>query len=230
LRPCLRSAEGDVGIVADPIVEVVVCVSMVILFLRVGIFEETMPKAILFDLGDTVLEEQAYNLVQGFEAISKHLASNVTFKNMKKASETFQSNTSEFQLLQWLDEHLAEDGVSCAAEEVELILWKNTVSLVPINGVRSVLEFLLENDIRIAAISNAIFSSSCMKYELRKHGLGDYFEFVLSSADLGIRKPDPRIFEFALQTLKLEPEEVWYVGDKWEADVVGSHAAQMTPV
>lgn len=189
-----------------------------------------MPKAILFDLGDTVLKESSYNVVHGFKKISKYFSPNLTFESLNEATETFQVGTCEFKLLQWISENLSSDHASTKAEAVELELWKETVSLVPIHDIQSVLDFLLSQNIRIAAVSNAIFSSSCMTYELAKHGLGGYFEFVLSSADLGIRKPDPRIFESALESLELKPQEVWFIGDKWDADVIGAHAVQMTPV
>lgn len=103
--------------------------------------------------------------------------------------------TAEFQLLQWIRDNLSSDQASVTAEAIELKLWKKTVSLLPIQGVQSVLDFLVKENIRVAAISNAIFRSPCMAYELEKHGLNKYFEFILSSADHGIRKPDPKIFE-----------------------------------
>jgi FMN phosphatase YigB (HAD superfamily) len=42
--------------------------------------------------------------------------------------------------------------------------------------------------------------------------------------------PDPRIFESALEILSLGPQDVWYIGDKWDADVIGAKSVQMTPV
>lgn len=114
---------------------------------------------------------------------------------MNEATDTFQVGTAEFQLLQWIRDNLSSDQASVTAEAIELKLWKKTVSLLPIQGVQSVLDFLVKENIRVAAISNAIFRSPCMAYELEKHGLNKYFEFILSSADHGIRKPDPKIFE-----------------------------------
>ena len=96
--------------------------------------------------------------------------------------------------------------------------------------MQSILDFLVKKNIRVAAISNAIFRSPCMAYELEKHALNKYFEFVVSSAGLGIRKPDPRIFEAALKKLDLKPQDVWFIGDKWATDIVGANAVQMTPV
>ena len=47
------------------------------------------------------------------------------------------------------------------------------------------------------------------------------------SGELGVKKPDPRIFWEAASLLGAEPEECLYVGDAYEADVIGSRKARM---
>lgn len=188
------------------------------------------PKAVLFDLGDTVLSEVAYDIKAGFGSVSEYLSPHVTLGSLEEATAGFQTATSEFKLLQWINENLMDRNSSVSADEVELQLWNNTVSLAPIEDVQLVLEFLVEKGVRMAAVSNAIFSSACMKYELDKHGFSSYFEFILSSADLGIRKPDIRIFQSALTSLDMSSKDVWFIGDKWDADIIGASSMQMTPV
>ena len=61
-------------------------------------------------------------------------------------------------------------------------------------------------------------------------GLGELLETVVSSAEVGLRKPDPRIFELACARLGVDPGEVAHVGDHHYADVIGSTAAGMIPV
>jgi FMN phosphatase YigB (HAD superfamily) len=56
-----------------------------------------------------------------------------------------------------------------------------------------------------------------------------WFDPVVVSAEVGLCKPDPRIFRLALSARGLDPAEVVYVGDSDE-DVVGARAAGMTPV
>src|SRR5260370_31986708 len=55
-------------------------------------------------------------------------------------------------------------------------------------------------------------------------GLLDYFEYrhMAISADLGIRKPHPDIFWYALNGLHASPEEKAMVGDSLEADIIGA--------
>jgi putative hydrolase of the HAD superfamily len=53
---------------------------------------------------------------------------------------------------------------------------------------------------------------------------------VIDSAVVGVAKPDPRIFDFALPALGLDPVEVIYVGDSVKYDVRAAQAAGMTPL
>lgn len=103
-----------------------------------------MPKAILFDLGDTVLKEKSYNIGNGFKMISRYLSSDITIDSLLEATETYQVGEREFKLLQWISENISKDEPSTSAEAIELGLWKETVSLVPILGVHSVLNFLVK--------------------------------------------------------------------------------------
>ena len=57
-----------------------------------------------------------------------------------------------------------------------------------------------------------------------------HFAFVLISESVGFWKPDPRIFELALEQAEVEPHEAIYVGDSVIADVPGAHAAGLRAV
>jgi putative hydrolase of the HAD superfamily len=61
-------------------------------------------------------------------------------------------------------------------------------------------------------------------------GIGKYFDDRVFSDEVGIRKPEPAIFEKALDHLDLRPEEVVHVGDDLVADVAGSKALGMRAV
>jgi putative hydrolase of the HAD superfamily len=61
-------------------------------------------------------------------------------------------------------------------------------------------------------------------------GLRELVDVVVSSAAVGLHKPDPRIFEYACASLGVEPARCAHVGDHYYADVVGARAVGMTPV
>ena len=60
---------------------------------------------------------------------------------------------------------------------------------------------------------------------LRHVGITKYLDFVVDSGLVGVEKPDPRIFEIALERAQVRKDEVVHVGDVYEVDVVGARAA-----
>ncbi len=82
----------------------------------------------------------------------------------------------------------------------------------------------------MAVVSNSAFSSEALGSELAQHGLGDFFQFVMSSADYVVRKPHPALLETAAGKLGASVGAVWYVGDTLRYDVTGAIAAGMIPV
>jgi putative hydrolase of the HAD superfamily len=51
----------------------------------------------------------------------------------------------------------------------------------------------------------------------------EYFSHIIESAIVGIRKPNPAIYEMGIKALDLQPEEVLVVGDSYAKDIVPSH-------
>lgn len=64
---------------------------------------------------------------------------------------------------------------------------------------------------------------------LDETGLDQYFEVVVVSGDVGVKKPDPDIFAPAIEALGLSAEKIAYVGDAPE-DILAAQGAGMTPV
>jgi HAD superfamily hydrolase (TIGR01549 family) len=54
---------------------------------------------------------------------------------------------------------------------------------------------------------------------------GPRFDHVVSSCDLGVAKPDVRIFREAARRLDIPPPKILHVGDRWDLDVVGALGA-----
>lgn len=146
-----------------------------------------MLKAFLFDIGGTLLIEESFNLEKGFDAICKHLKKGSTFPDSLIVLEKYQEGLSAFCVLDWLKVNTGSTSVSNA--DLEWYLWESTVSLQPHENVEMALDQICLKGLRVATISNAIFSSKCISRELAKHGLLKYFEFVISSADMRIRRP-----------------------------------------
>jgi HAD superfamily hydrolase (TIGR01549 family) len=75
--------------------------------------------------------------------------------------------------------------------------------------------------LRLACISNAFMGASTLHQIMVERNLGQYLEMTISSCEFGFRKPYPAIYEAAAEKMGVQPEEVIFVGDRVEQDVVG---------
>lgn len=89
------------------------------------------------------------------------------------------------------------------------------------------LRALKEAHLSLAIVSN--WSSNLIDL-MRGLKLAPYFDEIISSADVGYRKPNPVIFELTCERIGLKPEEVVHVGDRPDADGEGAQSASIHPV
>lgn len=87
-----------------------------------------------------------------------------------------------------------------------------------------VLQTLRDRGLRLGVISN-IISRTLVPRQLAAYGIAHLFGPVLTSAEFGWRKPNPRIFHEAARRLNLSPAECAYVGDTVSRDVIGARRA-----
>jgi FMN phosphatase YigB (HAD superfamily) len=65
---------------------------------------------------------------------------------------------------------------------------------------------------------------------LHRLGVLPFVDAAAISDEVGVLKPDPKIFSAALEELGVEPGEALYVGDNWDRDVVGAREAGLRPM
>lgn len=80
-----------------------------------------------------------------------------------------------------------------------------------------VLDELKKQHIPMVLVSNFYGNVEAVLHEF---GFTPYFKAVIESARVGIRKPDPRIYELGVEALGLAPEDVVVVGDSFPKDIV----------
>jgi HAD superfamily hydrolase (TIGR01549 family) len=85
----------------------------------------------------------------------------------------------------------------------------------------------LKRRCKVGLISNTDAGGS--KYAREKY-LEDIFDAVVMSCDIGYVKPDPAIFETAVEELDAKAADCWMVGDSVESDVEGALNAGLKPV
>jgi len=86
--------------------------------------------------------------------------------------------------------------------------------------------------VRGAGLGAAVISNSngSVRAILDCLGLGAHLDFVVDSSEVGVEKPDARIFRLALERAGLDPEEAVYVGDLYSVDILGARGAGLAAV
>lgn len=118
-----------------------------------------------------------------------------------------------------------DDSMARLARETYSQYRRETLRLF--DDVRELIS-LLQPRFSLALVTNG--ASDTQRENLRVLDIEHRFGAVVISGDVGVAKPDARIFRFALHELGVEPENVWHVGDDLDTDVAGAKAASLTAV
>lgn len=97
----------------------------------------------------------------------------------------------------------------------------------PVAGALALLQALRPH-YRLGIITNNRTAEQLDK--LHFLGMADLVDVLITSEDVGVPKPDPRIFRAALHRLAAEPAKTVLVGDNWQADVLGALAVGIRPL
>jgi putative hydrolase of the HAD superfamily len=198
------------------------------------------PSAILFDLWGTLIESDEFAPARGNARLLSLAGSSVPLADLqayedgivRDAERREDESHLEFtrQSLQRLlnDRFAICSPLSLAEQEWEF--WSSSMHIRLVDGVADMLDELARRSIRRAVISNSSFTEGVIQHTLADLGVAERFEFVVSSADYGVRKPHPGIFETALARLALAPHEAWFAGDNVAYDLRGGLAAGMFTV
>ena len=107
------------------------------------------------------------------------------------------------------------------ASNRERSLWDQTT-----DEVRTVLA-RLHGRYKLAVVSN---SDGTVAAKLADVGLAQWFTVIVDSHVVGVSKPDPAIFRFALDALDSDPARTVYIGDSYALDCRGAQRAGLHPI
>lgn len=97
-----------------------------------------------------------------------------------------------------------------------------------VEGAFELLEYLSQKKYRLHVLSNGFQEVTYRKCELS--GIKNYFETITSADEINIRKPQPEIFEYALNKSGTKKAESVIIGDDWIADIEGGPAFGMKAI
>lgn len=198
-----------------------------------------MIKAVLFDFSSTLIDSPAWMALEirrlpqdAFELLAAdgHIAplgaeqlaqAESIFRHAREVANSAGRETSHVDDLSSMVAALGlQDQVSqVLVEQTVAALHRQCLSKVTlITGATETLMELQARDYRLSVISNAAYSPF-LTWALERFEILHFFETILVSADVGVRKPALEIFQIALEQLELEPADVVYVGDDFQKDV-----------
>jgi FMN phosphatase YigB (HAD superfamily) len=104
----------------------------------------------------------------------------------------------------------------------------NTITVTPQN--LAVLAELKSTGLLLGLISNVTLLPDLMRADIEALGIGQHLDAALFSSEVGVRKPDARIFTAMLERLGVRPEESLFVGDRVNDDIAGAKGVGMRAV
>ncbi|MDD9194347.1 pyrimidine 5'-nucleotidase [Aliivibrio sp. S3MY1] len=91
---------------------------------------------------------------------------------------------------------------------------------IPLDGARELLDSLLANNVKMGIITNGF--TELQKIRLEKTEFSHYFELITISEQVGVAKPDKRIFEHTFSQMgSVDLSKVLMVGDNPDSDILG---------
>jgi putative hydrolase of the HAD superfamily len=201
-----------------------------------------MIKAVLFDLGGTLHNSVSTDEISlaAAKGILRLLGTNGIIlsdppeifagkleeghKAYKKYAEASNRELPPFTI--WSDWFLKEydfdrEALYGLAEKLANYYVSNHVRYTMHPEIPETLKGLKNRGIRLGIISN-IISRTVVQTTIKSYGVADYFEYIMTSAECGHRKPDRLIFDLSLDEMGLKPSECAYVGDTVSRDVIGA--------
>ncbi|MBQ7933810.1 MAG: HAD family hydrolase [Lachnospiraceae bacterium] len=205
------------------------------------------PKMIMFDYGQTLVNEQLFDGVKGTAAVLKYATKNKYNKSAEEVQayanqlnqelgrfdpekrHLFQVEVPNHMFTKYLYESQGIE-IALSPEEIDTVFWDAAAPGKPTEGIREFLAFLKESQVRTGVISNITYCGNAVTKRIHDYLPDNDFEFIIATSEYMYRKPNKHIFELALEKAQLLPEEVWYVGDQYQCDIVGAKEAGLMPV
>ena len=201
------------------------------------------PKMILFDYGNTLLCEPDWDSARGNAALLKYAAgnpNNCTIADVQKGAEQIFGRYIEsvrkigYDIGSQVGHRVLYESLgitfSLSPVEMETTFWDAACPGAAVPGAGAMLDYINKNGIRSAVISNLLWSGSALTQRFNRLLPHHQFEFVMTSSDYLVRKPNRLLFDIALQKAGLCADEVWYCGDNPQDDIEGAAQVGIYPV
>lgn len=147
---------------------------------------------------------------------------------VKKRLKNTASSHSRLLYFQRTIEHLDMGTRILTTLDLEQTYWRTffaNARLFP--GVKEFLQELKNHGVKTANITD--LTSQIQFRKMVYFGLDEYFDYVVTSEESGVDKPNPLCFEIALEKIGLpSSSKIWMIGDDHESDIKGGNSFGLT--
>ncbi len=199
--------------------------------------KNSLPKAILFDLDDTILafsesaEPTWRKICEKFAFRVEGLKAEALFEAIRQSRTWFWQNPERHRRgrlnLGMARREIVAGGFhrlkinygTLANEIADSYTSKREETVQPFPGAIEALHRLRGKGIHLALITNG--NAEGQRRKIEKFGLANLFDYILVEDEFGVGKPDERVYVHSLDRLNVEPEDTWMIGDNLDWDVKG---------
>jgi putative hydrolase of the HAD superfamily len=207
-------------------------------------------KAVLFDLGDTLINFGKLRTARLFRdaARSSHAYLHEQhqpgglfiwyfLRNLVHLrARCFISNLTgrDFDALELLQTVSSRMGVKLSDEQWEHLAWlwyeplTKTATVEP--DLKETLTALEQQGLKMGIVSNTFVNRTSLERHMRELGILDFFPLRMYSYEFKMRKPDRRFFQIAAERIGEPPENIVFVGDRIDKDIRPALDCGMTAV
>lgn len=197
-------------------------------------------KAVVFDVDDT-LYEQLVPFEKAIHSTFKRVFENEFLLKLYLDFRFFSDDVFDLTIngqlsleemrIYRITEALKKNQLSCSKEQANSFQ-KNYASsqkeIVIQDEVLSVLKKLITMNVPLGILTNG--PTNHQKAKIKQLAISDLIpnKYHFISGKLGLNKPNPDIFDHVSKMMTINPNELIYVGDSYENDVVGAKQANWT--
>ena len=196
-----------------------------------------LPKAVLLDLDDTILDDSGNAKGCWRDACFDH-QSELGSVDPAALHEAIERNRAWFwgdperhregrlnmdaarqKIVRMALGDLGVDASSLPARIAEAYGSRRDQGIRPLADAIETVRWLRESGCRLALLTNG--NGAGQRGKIDRFELAGLFDTILIEGELGFGKPDPRVYKLALEALVIDPSETWMIGDNLEWDVAG---------
>lgn len=185
---------------------------------------------IIFDVDDTLIDSAAtekFSLQQLFAAhhwqLTPALQQNYHRYNQELWRQLELGEITYEELSETTFRHFLKENLDLEVDGLEIMreyrsYFSKAHQLLP--GVESTLKLARQLGYQLTILSNGERLIQNQRLELA--GIKKYFNLIITSQEVGISKPDERIFDYFFARTKIPPEKTIFFGDGLQSDILGA--------